>query len=110
YEMQVRALFQAACDVKNDGIDARPEVMIPLVGTVKELTILTEMVRRGAAETTEECGVEIPVIVGTMIEIPRAALIAEKLGEIAELFSFGTNDLTQMMFGYSRDDDGSFLH
>jgi len=109
YEMQVRAIFQAACDVKKDGVDARPEVMIPLVGTVKELTMLTEMVRRVAAETLQEHGVELPVIVGTMIEIPRAALIAEKLGEVAEFFSFGTNDLTQMTFGYSRDDAGSFL-
>jgi len=109
YEMQVRAIFQAACDVKKDGIDARPEVMIPLVGTIKELTILTEMVRRVAAETLKERGVELPVIVGTMIEIPRAALIADKLGEVAEFFSFGTNDLTQMTFGYSRDDAGSFL-
>jgi pyruvate, orthophosphate dikinase len=109
YEMQVRAIFQAACDVKKDGVDARPEVMIPLVGTVKELTLLTEMVRRVAAETLQERGVELPVIVGTMIEIPRAALIAEKLGEVAEFFSFGTNDLTQMTFGYSRDDAGSFL-
>jgi len=109
YEMQVRAIFQAACDVKKEGVDARPEVMIPLVGTVKELTMLTEMVRRVAAETLQERGVELPVIVGTMIEIPRAALIAEKLGEVAEFFSFGTNDLTQMTFGYSRDDAGSFL-
>ena len=109
YEMQVRAIFQAACDVKKDGIDARPEVMIPLVGTVKELTMLTEMVRRVAGETLQERGVELPVIVGTMIEIPRAALVADKLGETAEFFSFGTNDLTQMTFGYSRDDAGSFL-
>ncbi|MDP9361244.1 MAG: pyruvate, phosphate dikinase [Acidobacteriota bacterium] len=109
YEMQVRAIFQAACDVKRDGIDARPEVMIPLVGTVKELSLLKEMVQRVAAEVIEERGVELPVIVGTMIEIPRAALIADKLGEVAEFFSFGTNDLTQMTFGYSRDDAGSFL-
>jgi pyruvate,orthophosphate dikinase len=109
YEMQVRAIFQAACDVKKEGVDARPEVMIPLVGTVKELTTLTEMVRRVAAETLQERGEELPVIVGTMIEIPRAALIADKLGEVAEFFSFGTNDLTQMTFGYSRDDAGSFL-
>ena len=109
YEMQVRAIFQAACDVKKDGIDARPEVMIPLVGTVRELAMLKEMVQRVAAEVIEERGVELPVIVGTMIEIPRAALIADKLGEVAEFFSFGTNDLTQMTFGYSRDDAGSFL-
>src|SRR5438105_301742 len=109
YEMQVRAIFQAACDVKKDGIDARPEVMIPLVGTVKELTTLKEMVQRIAAEVIAERSVEMQVIVGTMIEIPRAALIADKLGEVAEFFSFGTNDLTQMTFGYSRDDAGSFL-
>jgi pyruvate,orthophosphate dikinase len=109
YEMQVRAIFSAACDVKAEGIDARPEVMIPLVGTVKELTILTDMVRRVAGEVLKERGVDLPVIVGTMIEIPRAALVADKLGECAEFFSFGTNDLTQMTFGYSRDDAGTFL-
>jgi pyruvate,orthophosphate dikinase len=109
YEMQVRAIFQAACDLKKDGIDVRPEVMIPLVGTVMELQILVEMVRRVAAEIMKERGVDVPVIVGTMIEIPRAALIADRLAEVAEFFSFGTNDLTQMTFGYSRDDAGSFL-
>jgi len=109
YEMQVRAIFQAACDVRKDGIDARPEVMIPLVGTIKELSVLKEMVQRIAAEVIAERGIDVPVIVGTMIEIPRAALIADKLGEVAEFFSFGTNDLTQMTFGYSRDDAGSFL-
>jgi pyruvate,orthophosphate dikinase len=109
YEMQVRAIFQAACDVKKDGIDVFPEVMIPLVGTVKELQITGEMARRIAAEVIAECGVEVPVVVGTMIEIPRACLIAEELGQIAEFFSFGTNDLTQMTFGYSRDDAGTFL-
>ncbi|HEX9458365.1 MAG TPA: pyruvate, phosphate dikinase [Thermoanaerobaculia bacterium] len=109
YEMQVRAIFQAACDVKKEGIDARPEVMIPLVGTVKELAMLKEMIQRVAAEVIKEQGTELPIIVGTMIEIPRAALIADQLGQVAEFFSFGTNDLTQMTFGYSRDDAGSFL-
>src|ERR1051326_5006193 len=109
YEMQVRAIYEAACAVKADGIDAKPEVMIPLVGTVKELQLTTDMVRRVAAEVMKDARVEIPVIVGTMIEIPRAALIADKLAETAEFFSFGTNDLTQMTFGYSRDDAGSFL-
>jgi pyruvate, orthophosphate dikinase len=109
YEMQVRAIYQAACDVKKQGIDVRPEVMIPLVGTEKELQLTSEMVRRVAAETIEESGVDVPVIVGTMIEIPRAVLIAEKLATVAEFFSFGTNDLTQMTFGYSRDDAGTFL-
>jgi pyruvate,orthophosphate dikinase len=109
YEMQVRAIYEAACDVKQAGVEVHPEVMIPLVGTVKELQILTDMVRRVAAETFKGRGMEVPVVVGTMIEIPRAALIAEKLGEVAEFFSFGTNDLTQMTFGYSRDDAGTFL-
>jgi pyruvate,orthophosphate dikinase len=109
YEMQVRAIFQAACDVKKSGVEVFPEVMIPLVGTVKELQLTTDMVRRIAAETFEERGVKVDFLVGTMIEIPRAALIADKLGELAEFFSFGTNDLTQMTFGYSRDDAGSFL-
>ncbi|HEU4520551.1 MAG TPA: putative PEP-binding protein, partial [Thermoanaerobaculia bacterium] len=109
YEMQVRAIFTAACDVKKDGIDVLPEVMIPLVGTVKELEITARLVRRVAAEVMKERGVEVPVVVGTMIEIPRAALVADKLAGIGEFFSFGTNDLTQMTFGYSRDDAGSFL-
>ncbi|HEY0370853.1 MAG TPA: pyruvate, phosphate dikinase [Thermoanaerobaculia bacterium] len=109
YEMQVRAIFQAACAVKKDGIDVYPEVMIPLVGTVKELQLTTEVTHRTAAEVMKETGVQVDYLVGTMIEIPRAALIAGKLAETAEFFSFGTNDLTQMTFGYSRDDAGSFL-
>jgi pyruvate,orthophosphate dikinase len=109
YEMQVRAIFQAACDVRKDGVDVKPEIMIPLVGTTKELQLTGDMVRRVAAEVMKEAGVQIDFLVGTMIEIPRAALIADKLGETAEFFSFGTNDLTQMTFGYSRDDAGSFL-
>src|SRR5258708_2625802 len=109
YEMQVRAIFGAAFDVEGEGVDVQPEVMIPLVGTVKELQILSEMVRRGAAEAMTERGTAIEFLVGTMIEIPRAALIAEKLGETAEFFSFGTNDLTQMTFGSSRGDAGALL-
>jgi pyruvate,orthophosphate dikinase len=109
YEMQVRAIYEAACDVKRDGIDVRPEVMIPLVGTEKELQLTTDMVRRVAAEVLGAKSVKIPVVVGTMIEVPRAALIADKLAQVAEFFSFGTNDLTQMTFGYSRDDAGTFL-
>ena len=109
YEMQVRAIFEAACEVKKQGIDVRPEVMIPLVGTTKELELTTDMTRRIAAEVIKERGVEVPVIVGTMIEIPRAVLVADKLAETAQFFSFGTNDLTQMTFGYSRDDAGTFL-
>jgi len=109
YEMQVRAIFQAACDVKKDGVDVLPEVMIPLVGTVKELQLNTDMTHRIAKETMAERGVAIDYLVGTMIEIPRAALIADQLGSVAQFFSFGTNDLTQMTFGYSRDDAGTFL-
>ena len=109
YEMQVRAIYEAACAMKREGVDAKPEVMIPLVGTVRELQITCDMVRRVATEVIKETGVDVPVIVGTMIEIPRAALIADKLASVAEFFSFGTNDLTQMTFGYSRDDAGTFL-
>ena len=109
YEMQVRAIFLAAADVKKEGVDVRPEVMIPLVGTRKELELTTEMTHRVAAEVIRETGVTIEYLVGTMIEIPRAALIADQLAETAQFFSFGTNDLTQMTFGYSRDDAGSFL-
>ena len=109
YEMQVRAIFLAACQVKKEGIDVLPEVMIPLVGTTKELQITVDMTRRVAAEVIKETGVEVPYLAGTMIEIPRAALIADKLAETAEFFSYGTNDLTQMTFGYSRDDAGTFL-
>jgi pyruvate, orthophosphate dikinase len=109
YEMQVRAIFQAAAVVKNDGVDVRPEVMIPLVGTTKELQLNTDMVHRVAQAIMKETGVSIEYLVGTMIEIPRAALIADKLAETAQFFSFGTNDLTQMTFGYSRDDAGTFL-
>ena len=109
YEMQVRAIFQAACAVQKDGIAVFPEVMIPLVGTVKELQLTTEMTHRVAADVMKETGVKVEYLVGTMIEIPRAALIADKLAATAQFFSFGTNDLTQMTFGYSRDDAGSFL-
>jgi len=104
YEMQVRAIFEAACDVKKDGLGVHPEVMIPLVGTTKELEILCDMVRRVAAEVIQERGIPVDFLVGTMIEIPRAALTADKIAETAEFFSFGTNDLTQMTFGLSRDD------
>ncbi len=109
YEMQVRAIFQAACTVRNEGIDVHPEVMIPLVGTIGELRITADMVRRVATEVLKERRVKIDYLVGTMIEIPRAALVADKLSEISQFFSFGTNDLTQMTFGYSRDDAGTFL-
>jgi pyruvate,orthophosphate dikinase len=109
YEMQAQAIFEAACAVKKDGVEVYPEVMIPLVGTVAELAITREAVERVAREVIKRTGVDVPVVIGTMIEIPRAALIAEKIATVAEFFSFGTNDLTQMTFGYSRDDVGSFM-
>jgi pyruvate,orthophosphate dikinase len=109
YEMQVRAIFQAAVAVKKDGIDVYPEVMIPLVGTTRELQLTTELVHRAAMEVMQETGVQVEYLVGTMVEIPRAALIADQLAKTAQFFSFGTNDLTQMTFGYSRDDAGTFL-
>ena len=109
YEMQVRAIFEAACEAKKQGVDALPEVMVPLVGTLKEMTIVKDMIVRVAQEVIASNGCEVPVIVGTMIETPRAALMAGELAGAAEFFSFGTNDLTQMTFGFSRDDIGSFI-
>jgi pyruvate,orthophosphate dikinase len=112
YEMQARAIFQATARLVKEGIsDVLPEVMIPLVGEAKELAILRERVVNVAAKVQEEQQVEFPVIVGTMIEIPRACLIADEIAEHAQFFSFGTNDLTQTTFGYSRDDaEAKFLH
>jgi pyruvate,orthophosphate dikinase len=109
YEMQVRAIFEAACEVKKEGHAVQPEIMIPLVGTIGELLVTTAMLRTVAADVMREQKVDIEYLVGTMIEIPRAALIADKLAVDAQFFSFGTNDLTQMTFGYSRDDAGTFL-
>jgi pyruvate,orthophosphate dikinase len=109
YEMQARAIFEAACDVARQGIAVAPEVMIPLIGTLKEFTITRELVERTAKKVFAEKKTEVPVIVGTMIEIPRAALLAGEIATEAAFFSFGTNDLTQMTFGYSRDDVGSFM-
>ena len=109
YEMQVYAIMEAACELKKAGKDIKPEIMIPLVGHVKELSELEEMTRRVCAEVIEESGVEIDYLVGTMIELPRAALTADEIAEVAEFFSFGTNDLTQTCLGLSRDDSGKFL-
>jgi pyruvate,orthophosphate dikinase len=109
YEMQVRAIFEAAANARKKRFKAIPEVMIPLVGTVKEFTLLREMVDRVAAEVMAEKKTRFDYLVGTMIEIPRAALVAHQIAESAEFFSFGTNDLTQMAFGFSRDDAGKFL-
>jgi pyruvate, orthophosphate dikinase len=108
-EMQARAIFEAAAEVQKKGIKVRPEVMIPLVGFPKELKLQIEIVRRVAEEVSKEKKTRFTYLVGTMIEIPRAALVADKIAEDAEFFSFGTNDLTQTTLGMSRDDSGSFL-
>ncbi|MEG2402880.1 MAG: pyruvate, phosphate dikinase [Muribaculaceae bacterium] len=108
-EMQARAIIEAALNVKAKGIDVHPEIMIPLVGTVKELERQAGIIRTIAAKVFEERGETIAYKIGTMIEVPRAALIADKIATIADFFSFGTNDLTQMTFGYSRDDAPKFL-
>ena len=108
-EMQTRAILEAACEVKKEGVAVHPEIMIPLVGTKKELEHQAAVVRDTAADVFEKWGVEVDYMVGTMIEIPRAALTAGQIAEVAEFFSFGTNDLTQMTFGVSRDDAGKFL-
>jgi pyruvate,orthophosphate dikinase len=108
-EMQARAIFEAAADVRADGVAVRPEIMIPLVGHVKELALQAEVVRRVAAEVMRERKTRFPYLVGTMIEVPRGALTADEIAEVAEFFSFGTNDLTQMTLGVSRDDAGRFL-
>lgn len=107
--MQTRAILGAAVQLKKEGYDPRPEIMVPLVGMVNELDAQEKVIRETAESLFAEEKVEIPFKVGTMIEIPRAALTADKIAEKAEYFSFGTNDLTQMTFGYSRDDIASFL-
>ena len=110
YEMQVRAIVQAAIEVKKEGKKIYPEIMIPLIGHVNELNILKEKLEAVAKEEMEKEGVSVDYTFGTMIEIPRAALTANEIARVAEFFSFGTNDLTQMTFGYSRDDaQGKFL-
>ena len=109
YEMQVRAIISAAIAVQKKGKKVLPEIMIPLVGDVKEFSFLADLTRRTASEVMEKEGARVEYLVGTMIEIPRAALTADKIASKAQFFSFGTNDLTQMTFGFSRDDVGSFL-
>ena len=109
YEMQVRAILEAACECKKSGIEVLPEIMLPLIADDRELRELKKLIDRVAAEVFLESGIEVPYQVGTMIEVPRAALIADQLARYAEYFSFGTNDLTQMTFGLSRDDAGKFI-
>ena len=108
-EMQTRAIIEAALNCKKRGLDVHPEIMVPLVGTLKELQNQAEVINRTANKLFEERGESIRYKVGTMIEVPRAALTADKIAEVADFFSFGTNDLTQMTFGYSRDDAPKFL-
>lgn len=107
--MQTRAILGAAVQLKKEGYDPKPEIMVPLIGIVNEFDMQEKVIRETAKEIFAEEGIEIPFRVGTMIEIPRAALTADHIAEKAEYFSFGTNDLTQMTFGYSRDDIASFL-
>ena len=107
--MQTRAILTAACRLKKEGYDPHPEIMVPLIGILYELKQQKEIIKKVAAEVFAEQGVEIEFEIGTMIEIPRAALTADRIATEAEYFSFGTNDLTQMTFGYSRDDVASFL-
>lgn len=108
-EMQTRAIIEAALDLKKRNVKTYPEIMIPLIGTYKELKMQEDIVRATIAKVFEERNDKIDFLVGTMIEIPRAALTADEIAKSAEFFSFGTNDLTQMAFGYSRDDAGKFL-
>jgi pyruvate,orthophosphate dikinase len=109
YEMQVQAIFEAACELKRKGLRVVPEVMIPLVADRGELHYLRALVVKTASEVMAAAGVTVPFTVGTMIELPRAALVADQIAQEAEFFSFGTNDLTQTVYGLSRDDAGKFL-
>jgi len=110
YEMQVRAICEAACEAKAKGLTPAPEIMHPLVATAQEMKILKELTDRTAEAVFAEKGVKVDYMVGTMVELPRAALKADQLAQNAEFFSFGTNDLTQTTFGISRDDSGRFLN
>ena len=107
--MQTRAILSAACELKKEGKNPMPEIMVPLIGILYELKQQKEIIQRVAKEVFEEYGIEVEFEIGTMIEIPRAALTADRIATEAQYFSFGTNDLTQMTFGYSRDDIASFL-
>ena len=109
YRMQVRAIMEAACELVRERVRVAPEIMIPLVGMARELKDLREDTIRIAKEVMAEMGVKVRYSVGTMIEVPRAAITADEIAKEAEFFSFGTNDLTQMTLGISRDDAGEFI-
>ncbi|MFQ5457703.1 MAG: pyruvate, phosphate dikinase [Myxococcota bacterium] len=109
YEMQVRAILEAASELRRKRVSVSPEIMIPLVGHVRELRVIKKMIIRVAGEVKKSKGVRVNYLVGTMIELPRAAVTAGEIAEEAEFFSFGTNDLTQTVFGFSRDDSAKFL-
>ena len=108
-EMQARAIFEATASLLEEGVEAMPEVMIPLVGNHSEYENQENIVRAAAERVAKETGVDFKYLVGTMIELPRACLTADKIAQKAEFFSFGTNDLTQTTYGFSRDDIGGFL-
>ena len=107
--MQTRAIISAAIDLKKEGVEAKPEIMVPLVGMKEELKMLHEIIKREADRLIKEAGIELHYLIGTMIEVPRGAVTADEIAEFAEFFSFGTNDLTQMTYGFSRDDAGKFI-
>jgi len=107
--MQTRAIISAAIDLKKEGVVTKPEIMVPLVGMKEELKMLHDIIKREADELIKAAGVDLPYLIGTMIEVPRGALTADEIAEYAEFFSFGTNDLTQMTYGFSRDDAGKFI-
>ena len=109
-EMQVRAIFEAAAELKKDGKSPKPELMVPVTCDVRELDVTRVIFDRVKQEVEERLGVEVSCLYGTMVEIPRTCLLADKIAKTAQFFSFGTNDLTQMTFGFSRDDIGGFLH
>jgi pyruvate,orthophosphate dikinase len=108
-EMQTQAILEAALKLKKEGINTKPEIMVPLVGTVEEFRQQKEVIDHTAEELFKRRKDSVEYSVGTMIETPRATLVADEIAKIADFFSFGTNDLTQMTFGYSRDDSGKFL-
>jgi pyruvate,orthophosphate dikinase len=109
YEMQIRAIIEAACDVVKAGFPVKPEIMIPIVATAQEMKIFADMTRSIADATIKKAKVKLKYLVGTMIELPRACVVADQIAKSAEFFSFGTNDLTQTTCGISRDDVRGFL-